>query len=340
MEIRYSFSVTIVFSLLLASCNFMEPESKQSAALFSDFFKLKQTIPIQGKNMSSALLSGAFVRDSLLLLSDMQTRSIFKINLFDNSCNKLGTNGVGPGEYTMPFHLYAKDATVYFSDITNSRICKVDQNCDYISQIKAPHGATRFIELKKQIYFLTSPSSTYYVVSQNGDKFFRTPRVYKNLKRSPALPGIIEINNSIYFMNPYEKKIFKLNTGSNTEETIKIQGLSHNTNIESLYNSQMDPIKLKKLLDEEERIFCFDAKEINGKYYFLLIPAPNDKNARVIYIVSLHGKLKWVLDMGKLAYIPNPDVKKITLFSTDEETGDITIFIYSSHLIPAEKMQL
>ena len=234
-----------VFTLACSKKEIM-PQYKSFEELSSkvSYTALKDTL----FNLSEIDVSETY-KDSLLFFTEHFTNGIFKYVIKDNSLSMITKTGPGPGEFQRPGYIVVSGNELIINDDSRwDNVQKFDFNGNYLGKIISKYAPTlrsMCMDSRSNIYFVTAgPYNNYYIHDINNNQYNKVPECINNFEYSISQPGAFIYDDILYFMNPYEYKVYTLDTRTKKEDVIYLTGLKNVVDFEQYYD-QILPVKVQ-----------------------------------------------------------------------------------------------
>ena len=206
-----------LFLVISFSCG-----KKQSGFVpLTSVFDKTDSLLISDKLGISQLLDVDKLNDSVFVVIDFPSRSIYSLNVKTRKINQIGRTGRGPGEYIWPDRLeIGNNEHIYFSDFQARYIEEIDNSGNYYRKISSLVPIRRFcIDHSLNLYVLSSINYQIWAYDKRGNlkkKLFPIPKEYKYpLLKSHGGGICCDDSSNVYFVNAVEYKIYKLGPGFN-----------------------------------------------------------------------------------------------------------------------------
>lgn len=214
-------------------------------------------------------------KDSLFYFTDSKSNMVYRVDKGSGSIKIIGRKGNARGEYTKAYALEIKGDSLFVSDS--------GQNCIHIYDLEGNYLKKKSYSINiadklmasgpdNTEYFINYMYNGNYITASNGKSYFKQPAQMANVG-FPMTNYSIQVHDSlIYFMNPYEMKIYHFNVYTGKERELKLNG----TPSEFDWNEDADLTKSSdkfgKLLFEK-MVICplrFWAADYNGIEYYIV----------------------------------------------------------------------
>jgi len=139
-------------------------------------FKLVRTYQLPDTSLSAYVFDGVFDRAGDLYITDRYARRIKRVNRDFTQVTPIGHQGMGPGEYILPIHLWIANRQLFYSDRTTfikSRPLQEEQDISGENlTIPVTRGASKFLVRDSLLVMLGahSPYLTSYILGQNNKR--------------------------------------------------------------------------------------------------------------------------------------------------------------------------
>jgi hypothetical protein len=208
-------TLIIIISLLL-SCS--EIDQDIQVIKFDQFFKIDKELQFDQYGFTlNGFISSAWSNSTDIIFSSLEHSSILKMNINSNNIKRLGQYGRAKDQYLAPNYFTIKDSVLIFNDINDPYLRYMDLNGKYIKTDSSlaiyPFYFTFF---KDDLYFLNQSKKEHYLYKNNFENaFVKKENSFKG-GSSPqfTLQSLSTDNENLYFMNPYETKVYKFNPQS------------------------------------------------------------------------------------------------------------------------------
>lgn len=175
------FAVLLSISLVWFSACQNEKTTDTTDPFQNNHFKLVNTYQLPDTTLPASVLDAVFDRAGYLYVTDMYARRIKRVNPEFTAVTPVGTQGMGPGEYVFPVHLWIANRMLFYSDRTafiKSRPLPGQQDIPGgYPPIPVTRGASKFLVRDSLLVVLgaQSPYLTSYILGQgNNRKQFKT----------------------------------------------------------------------------------------------------------------------------------------------------------------------
>jgi hypothetical protein len=191
-----------------------------------DLIKDIQYIQIENKTecLFSEINKLIIENDRIYILDMYGTKSLLVFDITGKFLHKIGSVGVGPGEYTHYINFDVHDNIVYVNDISKNKILIFDESGKYIKSVNSSFSFSDFYILEQKKYLL----SLYKEDNNNNDKiivtndFKKSETAYfsfsKDSKDNKGNPRSFQpFQKKIAYMYPVSDTLYILNEQGNVE---------------------------------------------------------------------------------------------------------------------------
>ena len=300
---------TIIFIVILIGIVGCNGKEKISTYKLSDIAQKIDTIKFNNDmNASSRAFELKNYKDSLVIVTDFYDRNIIKYDMNDKTIAIIGDNGSLDGQYTNPHSLDVVNGKIIFNEMNDSRVQRIDFNGMFINKYSGVenHNASFLVARNDSTIYFQNWNSPYFISNNLRKSFYHIPSVFKNaIKRTAGVGGQFIFNDTLYFLNIYEWKVYKINLIDGQEEAIELKYPGSNKyNWSEHYNDTMQYEEIKKIILKHydvslQRLYKL---ELYDKIFFLILYENNNGADNGFLIFDANGNIMHILDEGSKLY--------------------------------------
>jgi hypothetical protein len=273
------------------------------------------------------------VDSQYIYFSERSTASFYQLNIRNNAFKRVSRFGSGPGEYQLPEMIHHENDSLYVGDL-NPFINVLDKEANHIREIKVK-GCSQFIKHNDLYYHYSSEPSDYLLYTQDSKKYIKNPSFLKYAYPSAQRPAVFRIENTVYYMNNHENRIylFDLDSLKKRDQFIELKQFP-TIDWEKYYDVKMNSHEINQLAEGQHFFWHLSPIYIKSKLHFYLrVREPGEKRSSQ-FIINKHGTIQsCITDHSGLKYYMRYSNPKHTVFSVADEYKEIvTLVIYKIHL--------
>ncbi len=314
-------AIILIIFLLMLSCSSKETKVRNIEEISTLKWKCNTK---ELTNQPSGYLDLKSFNDSLIFITSFFGRQLIKFDRYTEKYSILGKQGNGPGEYRNPFSIIVNNDKLIINDMNSQRIQMFDFEGRFIKEysFKKMVNATRMVMDNDSLIYLLNSGNLfdYFVINNNNESFIKVPKCFSSLKH-PIVGsfGVFLFNDTLYAMNSYEWKVYKVDLITKKESVVDLKGVDNIFNWESYYDknltgSEESIIMQDKFIVRPKGIFNL---VLNGKTNFLVTGSisNSDNYINLCYLFDINGNL-----LSKI------EIKDLILF--ESSNGNLLFYEY------------
>lgn len=290
---KHIMALFIMF-IIISGCRHKNSNVIEENEMLSSHIDIKYPTTISARAFE--IIDTKSYGDSMLYFSDNYSHRVYSVNCNNSTIDLIGGYGSGPGEYINPHSLAINKDSLFVMDSGQNSVIIYDINGKYL---KTKKYRINISDKKMTIanngmeYFVNYLYQGNYIIAADGKSYYAQPKEMAKVE-FPMINYYIQTSDSIvYFMNPYEMKLFYINVYNKKEGLIILKGTESRFDWEDDGNLAYSSKNFGKLLFES-MVICpirFFVSEYSGRKYYV-VEAGNLKEKTVhLYFFNQEGHL-------------------------------------------------
>jgi hypothetical protein len=285
----------VVLVVILMSCS-TENKSEKLVKI-DELFEEVLSLKIQDSLGVGAFISNANIKnDTLIYYTELMSNGIYETNLNSGKTRKIGSNGMGPGEYIMPKGVLLKKDSIFFTD-QKKKISVINRRGKSLKEITSVHRFTdnTLCKTEKGKIFAHSNNTEFMLYDINGKGYIQNSKYFfgPNTKHYSSLAPFVD-KNKIYIIHPLANKISILDTEKKETKKLKIK---------NILVGDWDKLDVNKSFMKSD----FEQIEKRATYFYsigkirdkIVLQGKNPKGQNFLYLLDAQGELKFYSEYSK-----------------------------------------